>query len=261
MQDLHKDKKIFVSLPIIIANFAKKMKIRLFTIPNALTLGNLVCGACATIALLTSGDFKLAFLLVVASAVFDFFDGFVARLLKSSSAIGVQLDSLADMVSFGLVPSVAMFCWCSQAESMWQVPADIAEYGAYLTLIIVAFSALRLARFNIDESQHAEFCGLPTPANGLFCLSLAMLANTGDITLAKEWIVLLSVVMATLLISPVRMFALKFKGFGWQGNELRYIFILLSIAIIVVMPKFAMPTIILLYIVISTVRWIINLRK
>jgi CDP-diacylglycerol--serine O-phosphatidyltransferase len=237
------------------------MKIKLFTIPNLLTLGNLVCGASATIVLLTEGDFHLAFWLIIASAVFDFFDGFAARLLNSTSAIGVQLDSLADMVSFGLVPAVAMFCWCQQSLSAWSLPACVAEYIPYLTLIIVAFSALRLAKFNIDDSQHAEFCGLPTPANGLFCMSLAMLASEGEILLARELIILLSTVMAILLISPVRMFALKFKGFGWEGNELRYFFIMLCVAIVAVMPKFAVPVIISLYIAISIVRWIINTRK
>lgn len=227
-----------------------------------LTLGNLACGASATIALLSDGNFKLAFCLVVASALFDFFDGFAARLLKSSSAIGVQLDSLADMVSFGLTPSVAMWCWYNNAPLIHsQLPENVVTYGAYIMLIIVAFSALRLAKFNIDDTQYAEFCGLPTPANGLFCLSLAMLANAGDITLAKEVIVAISIIMACLLISPIRMFASKFHGFGWKGNELRYSFILLCIAIIAFFSKFAIPTIILLYIVFSTLRWAIKLRK
>lgn len=244
------------------AIFLKKMKIRLFTIPNMLTLGNLACGASATIALLSNGDFKLAFYLVVASAIFDFLDGFAARLLKSSSAIGVQLDSLADMVSFGLTPSVAMFCWYNNAPLISsQLPENVVNYGAYIMLIIVAFSALRLAKFNIDDTQYAEFCGLPTPANGLFCLSLAMLANAGDITLAKEIIVAISIIMACLLISPIRMFALKFHGFGWKGNEIRYSFIFLCIAIITFFSTFAIPTIILLYIIISTLRWAIKLRK
>ena len=237
------------------------MKIRLFTIPNFLTLGNLVCGASAAIAILTNGDFKMAFWLVVASAIFDFFDGFAARLLKSTSAIGVELDSLADMVSFGLVPAVAMFSWYNQAPQLSQLSDCVIGWGAYLTLIIVAFSALRLAKFNIDDTQHTEFCGLPTPANGLFCLSLAMLAQSGDITFAKEIILLTSVVMACLLISPIRMFALKFKGFGWSGNELRYSFLVACVVLIAAFTKYAIPSIILIYIVISTLRWLISSRK
>ena len=239
----------------------KKMKIRLFTIPNMLTLGNLLCGSMATISILVAGDMTLAFWLVVIAAVFDFFDGFTARLLKSSSAIGGELDSLADMVSFGLVPALAMYCTYNNALQATQLPESLIGYGAYLNLIIVAFSALRLAKFNVDDTQSTEFCGLPTPANGLFCLALAMLISAGEFTLAKEWILLTSVVMAYLLISPVRMFALKFKGFGVKGNELRYGFIVLSVILITLFTKYAVPAIIALYIVISTIRWTINLRK
>ncbi len=237
------------------------MKIRLFTIPNMLTLGNLVCGSIATIAILVAGDMKAAFWLVVIAAVFDFFDGFTARLLKSSSAIGGELDSLADMVSFGLVPALAMYCTFLGAPQATQLPDCLISYGAYLNLIIVAFSALRLAKFNVDDTQHTEFCGLPTPANGLFCLSLAMLIAAGEFSLAKEWILLISVVMACLLISPVRMFALKFKGFGLKGNEIRYGFIALCIALIALFTKFAVPAIIVLYIVISVIRYAINIGK
>ena len=227
----------------------QKMKIRLFTIPNMLTLGNLICGSSAVVALLMHADFELAFWLVVASAVFDFFDGFAARLLKSVSAIGVELDSLADMVSFGLVPSVAMFCLWDVAPS-----SDLPTWMRYLTLTIVAFSALRLAKFNIDDTQTTEFCGLPTPANGLFCLSLAMLMAAGSISLPQWAILTISIGMAYMLISPIRMFALKFKGFGWQGNEIRYSFIALCVVLIAAFTRYAVPAIILLYIIISAIR-------
>ena len=235
---------------------SKKMKIRLFTIPNMLTLGNLICGSSAVVALLMHADFELAFWLVVASAVFDFFDGFAARLLKSVSAIGVELDSLADMVSFGLVPAVAMFC-------LWDVaPAsDLPSWMRYLTLIIVAFSALRLAKFNIDDTQTTEFCGLPTPANGLFCLSLAMLMAAGSISLPQWAILAIAIGMAYKLISPIRMFALKIKGFGWQGNEIRYAFLALCAVLIAAFTRYAVPAIILLYMIISAVRWAVNLNK
>ena len=234
----------------------QKMKIRLFTIPNMLTLGNLICGSSAVVSLLMHADFELAFWLVVASAVFDFFDGFAARLLKSVSAIGVELDSLADMVSFGLVPSVAMFCLWDVAPS-----SDLPTWMRYLTLTIVAFSALRLAKFNIDDTQTTEFCGLPTPANGLFCLSLAMLMAAGSISLPQWAILTISIGMAYMLISPIRMFALKFKGFGWQGNEIRYSFIALCVALIAAFTRYAVPAIILLYIIISAIRWVVNLNK
>ncbi len=231
----------------------QKMKIRLFTIPNMLTLGNLICGSSAVVALLMHADFELAFWLVMASAVFDFFDGFAARLLKSVSAIGVELDSLADMVSFGLVPAVAMFCLWDVAPS-----SDLPSWMRYLTLVIVAFSALRLAKFNIDDTQTTEFCGLPTPANGLFCLSLAMLMAAGSISLPQWAILTISIGMAYMLISPIRMFALKFKGFGWQGNQIRYSFLALCVVLIAAFTRFAVPAIILLYIIISAIRWAVN---
>jgi CDP-diacylglycerol--serine O-phosphatidyltransferase len=237
------------------------MKIRLFTIPNMLTLGNLLCGTGAAIALLTQHDYKLAFYLVVASAVCDFFDGFAARLLKQSSPLGVQLDSLADMVSFGVVPAVAMYCLYGDMPQLSGMSESVASMLGFVTLIIAAFSALRLAKFNIDDTQHTEFCGLPTPANGIFCLSVAMLAAAGDFIVPKEIVVAISVVMATMLISPVRMFALKFKGFGWKGNELRYSFIVVSAVLIAAFTKYAAAGIILLYIVISTVRHIVNSAK
>jgi CDP-diacylglycerol--serine O-phosphatidyltransferase len=198
---------------------------------------------------------------MIASAVCDFFDGFAARLLKSASPLGVQLDSLADMVSFGLVPSVALYCVYDALPALMQMPDNVSIVLRYLTFIIVAFSALRLAKFNIDDTQHTEFCGLPTPANGLLCLSLAMLAAAGDVALTREAVVAIAVVMAFLLISPMRMFALKFKGFGWKGNEIRYVFILASVVIAILFTRFAVPTIILLYIAISAVRWAINLCK
>ena len=135
------------------------------------------------------------------------------------------------------------------------------EYAAYLCLIIVAFSALRLAKFNVDDTQHTEFCGLPTPANALFCLSIASLIAAGEFSLAKEWILLISIVMAYLLISPIRMFALKFKGFGLKGNEIRYGFILFSLIMIIAFTQYAIPTIILTYILVSAIRWAINLKK
>lgn len=237
------------------------MKIRLFTIPNMLTLGNLLCGSSAVVALLVNADYKLALLLMIVSAVCDFFDGFAARLLKSISPLGVQLDSLADMVSFGLVPAVAFFSLYDTLPQGLEVSDSVTEIMRYVMFIIVAFSALRLARFNVDDTQHTEFCGLPTPANGLFCLSLAMLVANGDIAMSREVLLGVAVVMACLLISPIRMFALKFKGFGWKGNELRYIFLIVCGLIIALFTRYAVPVIILLYITISAVRWVVNISK
>ncbi len=237
------------------------MKIKLFTVPNMLTLCNLLCGAGAAVSALVWGDLQTAFLLVIASAVFDFFDGFSARLLNQYSAIGVQLDSLADMVSFGFAPAAVMMTLFQEAGS-WCVWSEwMVKVGYFMPLVMTAFSALRLAKFNIDDTQHTEFEGLPTPANALLCLSLGMLVEMDLMTITREAIVVLSVVLSVLLICPVRMFSLKFAGFGWSSNKLRYIFLLLAIAVIAVDYRYAVTVIMALYILISAVRHFVRGNK
>ena len=237
------------------------MNIRLFTLPNMLTLANLVAGAAAIILTLQYHDYESAFWLIIAAAVCDFFDGFVARLLGQSSPLGVQLDSLADDISFGLAPAVVMFDIYSLSTTYYGISSDIMEPLGYLTLIIAAFSALRLAKFNIDTTQATEFKGLPTPANALMLMSLSVLATQREVTLFQEQIVVISVAASLLLISPIHMFALKFKGFGWRGNELRYGFLLASLLIIILAPAYSVLAIIVLYIAISTLRWLFARRE
>ena len=190
------------------------MKIKLFTIPNLLTLSNLLCGMIATVAILTDGDLHLAFWLLVLAAVFDFFDGFTARLLHQSSPIGLQLDSLADMVSSGVAPT-----------------------------------------------QRTEFCGLPSPAAGLFCASLGLLHAEGMLSLPYEAVLLAAAATAWLMISPIRMFALKFHGFGWTGNRLRYLFLGACVVLILTLGAYAIPAIFVLYVVVSLVRWLLQGRR
>ena len=230
------------------------MNIKLFTVPNLLTLGNLLCGSAAVVFLGVWGDPVIAFCLIAASAVFDFFDGFAARLLHTPPALGIELDSLADMVSFGLVPAAVLIHIYGSAPQWGSYPDWAVSAGYFIPLIITAFSALRLAKFNIDDTQHTEFCGLPTPANALLCVALGALASRGMITLAREAIIAISVVCAYLLISRLRMFSLKFSGFGWKGNELRYCFLAAALCIIAVCRAYCVPAIIVLYIVISLVR-------
>lgn len=237
------------------------MKIRLFTIPNIITLANLMSGVAATIVTLQHHNYTLALALVVLAAVFDFFDGFVARLLNQQSPLGVQLDSLADDVTFGLVPAVVMFDMYNHTSSYYGWAFPMMSYLGYITLIIAAFSVLRLAKFNIDTTQSTEFSGLPTPANALLLLSLAMLFEQGNIMLYQEHILLISVAMSLLLTSPIRMFALKFKGFGWRGNQMRYIFILASLLIIIFATRYSVAVIITLYIVVSTFVWLFSKRE
>ena len=229
------------------------MKIKFFTIPNLLTLSNLLCGTFAAVSALKYGNLEWAFWFMVIAAVFDFFDGFVARLLKSSSPIGVQLDSLADMISFGFVPAAVLYVICTSTISEDEV---LLRYGYTLAcFVLAAFSALRLAKFNIDETQHTEFCGLPTPANALFFASLGLIYARTGYNFGGHTLVYMMPVMAWLLISPIRMFALKFQGFGWRGNEIRYVFLALSIVLIATLRLYSIPAIIALYIVISAVRW------
>ena len=230
--------------------------IRLFTPANLLTLCNLLAGVVALIVTLRYHAYETAFWLIIAASVFDFFDGFVARLMKQQSPLGVQLDSLADDVTFGVVPAVVMYDIYIHTTSFYGLNAEWMGYASYVVLIIAAFSVLRLAKFNIDTTQATEFCGLPTPANALMLLSLAMLYEQGSVALYQEHILAISIAAAALLISPSRMFALKFKGFGWRGNELRYGFILVSLLIIILVPTYAVLSIIVLYIVVSTLRWL-----
>ena len=233
------------------------MKIRLFTIPNCITLCNLLCGIGSIVSALVYNDLTLAFLFVIASAVFDFLDGFSARLLKQYSEVGVQLDSLADMVSFGVAPAIAMSVLCGAQPSLFGLSEEVCEWLVYLPLVIALLSALRLAKFNIDDTQHEEFEGLPTPAAAIFCLSLAALCEQYNLEIALEWLLLLSVLMAALLVSPIRMFSLKFKSWGLRDrdNRMRYAFLMTSLLLIILCKLYAVPAIIVLYIVISTVRW------
>ena len=222
------------------------MKIRLFTLPNFITLGNLFCGALATVSVLVNGDLTTAFWLIVAAAVCDFFDGMVARLMGLSGPLGVQLDSLADDISFGLAPSAVLFSLFHRLN-----PHLLPDWLGYLCFLFAAFAALRLAKFNIDDTQHTEFEGLPTPAATLLVTSLGVLADEFQLVLPAWSVVVIAWLVAVMMVAPVRLFALKFKGFGWKGNELRYSFIALSAVLLVVLRLYAVPLVIVLYVLLS----------
>lgn len=228
-------------------------KIRLFTVPNFVTLGNLLCGCCATVAALVYADFVTAFWLLAAAALFDFADGAVARLMDQYTQMGVQLDSLSDAISFGFAPAAILFALSTDARPLWAggVAVDVLRF---MIFVMAAFSALRLAKFNIDPSQTDEFCGLPTPANALFCAGVAVLAGTGRVELPLEAVTALALAMSVLLVAPLRMFSLKFHNFTWRDNSLRYIFLALSTLLMAVVPAWSVPAIIVMYILISAVR-------
>lgn len=234
------------------------MKIKLFTIPNLITLSNLLCGAGSIVASLVYEDLTMAFVLIMAAAVCDFFDGFAARVLKQPSEIGVQLDSLADMVSFGTAPAAAFYTLCGYSPSMFDFGEEVLQF---IPFVITAFSALRLAKFNIDETQHEEFSGLTTTANAIFCGSFAMMCIEGGCIVLQEWIVVMSIIMAALLVSPIRMFSFKMKSYGWKGNEVRWSFAAFAVLSLLLLRIYSIPFIIVVYIVVSTVIWIIKKTK
>ena len=224
-------------------------------IPNTLTLCNLICGCIAAyMALQPEPQYATAFYFIIGGAVFDFFDGFAARLLHVSSPLGKELDSLADDITFGMAPAAIVFAMLRQT-----VPAIVPEghWAAtalpFAAFLIAAFSALRLAKFNLDERQTTSFIGLPTPANALFWGALATAAHTHIATTPwAAWALLAGVVASSLiLVAEAPMFALKFKHFGWKGNALRYTFLIVSAALIISFGLVAVALAVVLYVLLS----------
>jgi CDP-diacylglycerol--serine O-phosphatidyltransferase len=212
-------------------------------IPNFLTCCNLFCGCLGVVFALEGRSFSAAYF-VWMSCLFDFLDGFAARMLKVSSPIGKELDSLADMVSFGLLPSIVVY--------KMLVDANAPAYIPYLAFSIAIFSALRLAIFNLDERQSDSFRGLPTPANALMITALPLLTGSVAILLEEYWILCLVTLLSSyLLVSGIELFALKFKNFSWQDNKVRFTFLGLSVLLLVVLQLAAIPVIILFYIAMS----------
>lgn len=212
-------------------------------VPNMLTLGNLLCG-CVGILLARQFPLYAPAYLVWVACVFDFFDGFSSRVLKVSSPIGKELDSLADMVSFGILPAITMFTWLENESGESYIP--------YIAFLIAIFSALRLAKFNIDKNQQEAFIGLPTPANALFITGLVFFEPPLSTALSSQAsLVAISIIFSLLLVSPLKLFALKFKNFTWTDNKLRFTFIGLAVLLLVWKRGEGVPLIIILYILIS----------
>jgi CDP-diacylglycerol--serine O-phosphatidyltransferase len=190
----------------------------------------------------------MALLFIIIGAVFDFFDGMSARLLGVSSPIGKELDSLADDITFGFAPSAIIFSYlCTFHIHLLFVP--------FLAFVMAAFSALRLAKFNLDERQALGFIGLPTPANALFWGALIVGAGDWISTLpyAPYLILLGSFISCYLLIAEIPMFALKFKHWGWKGNEIKYIFILSCVPLLLLLGVSGIAIIIAWYILLSII--------
>jgi len=240
-------------------------------IPNTITCGNLLCG-CLAIVCAFNGNLVWSAYLVGIASVFDFFDGFTARLLNVHSEIGKQLDSLADLVTFGLVPGVIMFLLLSDAAAIDYADKlnntsikAIVEFPYWLSFcafLITIFSAIRLAKFNIDIRQTDSFIGVPTPANAILICSLPLIKffqpHIGNFNLIpiieNFWILLgLTILMSYLLVAELPLFALKFKNFGWADNKLRYSFLLIALLFLLLFQFIAIPVIIFLYIILSAV--------
>lgn len=240
-------------------------------IPNTITCLNLVSGCLAVISTL-SGEPLIGAFLIILGAVFDFFDGFAARLLKVSSDIGKQLDSLADMVTFGLAPGVILLYFLSVgvigSEGFAPVPDRsqsnvlnfLMGYPVLLSpLLIPVFSALRLAKFNVDERQSLGFHGLPTPVSALWCISVPLiqwytpsyLPDMSSVVGSPAFIIGSSIGLSALMVSDIPLMAMKFKSYSWKGNQLRFGFLISAALLLIILQTVALPVILLLYVIVS----------
>ena len=199
-------------------------------IPNAITCCNLFSG-CVACVMAFSGKFEYAMLFIVLGAVFDFFDGMVARLLGVSSPLGVQMDSLADDITFGLAPATVIFSFMKDVLVYPEFLGGFSAVLPYFAFLIAVFSACRLAKFNIDTRQTTSFIGLPTPANALFWSSLIVGGKEWLLGMEHAWAVLLALIFlfSYFLISEIPMFSMKFKNLSWKSNKRRYTFLIVSI--------------------------------
>ncbi len=223
-------------------------------IPNSITLLNLLCG-CIAMVFVTNSDFEMAFYFVCLGIFLDFFDGFFARLLKVSGPLGLQLDSLADMVTSGVVPGYVMFFMLSNSQH----EISASPLLPYLGFIITLGSCYRLAVFNIDTRQTNSFIGLPTPANALFILSLPLVLKYSDslITLeilTSQWVLLIiTLFSAYILNAEIPLFSLKVKKFSFKHNALQIGFLFLSFLLLFFFQYAGIPLIIISYVLLSIV--------
>lgn len=241
------------------------MNIKKF-IPNAITLANLLCGTLAVI-FAVKGDFTATAFLVVLGIVFDFFDGFAARMLKVQGELGKQLDSLADMVTSGVVPGIVMMQLLAMALDKDPVGYfGVDPYGAtgsnipYLGLIITLGAGYRLAKFNIDERQSESFIGVPTPAVSLLVVSLPLILDYTELVSIRELLsnsyvlLFLTAILTYLMNAELPLFSLKFKSFDIKTNLVKYIFLVFSVVMLVLLKVAAVPVVILGYVLISLIQ-------
>lgn len=236
-------------------------------IPNSITLINLLCGTIATV-FAVQGNLVMAAIFVGLGIFFDFFDGLAARMLNVKSELGLQLDSLADMVTSGLVPGIVMFQLFSRAlpatpetTTDWEAGSDLLEWNfpvlALLGFLVTLASGYRLAKFNIDERQTDSFIGLPTPANALLILSLPLIlifqpqAELLNIILNPWFLAGLTLFSCFMLNAEVPLFALKFSNWSFADNKIRYFFIAYCLVLLILLQFAAIPAIIVSYVLLS----------
>lgn len=219
-------------------------------IPNLLTSCNLFSG-CVAAVMAFQFHYRTALLFIVIGAVFDFFDGMSARLLKVSSPIGKELDSLADDITFGLAPAAIVFSLFHEVHCPGFLQG--AAWLPYSAFLIAVFSGLRLAKFNIDTRQTSSFIGMPTPANALFWGSLVV--GQHDFLVSPSfnalYLLLLVGVMSWLLVAEIPMFSLKFKDLSWSHNRVSYLFLLVCFPLLIVFRLSGLAAVIVWYIVLS----------
>ncbi|SHN09499.1 phosphatidylcholine/phosphatidylserine synthase [Polaribacter sp. KT 15] len=236
-------------------------------IPNLLTLGNLFCGTIATI-LAVNNNFVFAGLFVVLGIFFDFFDGFAARLLNVSGELGKQLDSLADMVTSGVVPGIIMFKLISgeKGVSFFNHFTETSSFkGMHLNvvsligLILTLGACYRLAKFNIDTRQSESFIGLPTPAMSLFVISLPLILEYSDLEFVNDlirnnyFLITITLLLTYLMNAELPLFSLKFKNYAIKNNIVKYLFLLISIIMIISLQYLSIPLIITIYVLLSLI--------
>jgi CDP-diacylglycerol--serine O-phosphatidyltransferase len=247
------------------------MKRIIRSVPNIITALNLASGTLAVV-LAAEGRPGCAGILILVAALFDFLDGFFARLLKAYSEIGKQLDSLADVISFGVAPGILAYVLMKRSIPGLMVPlADIHTTGGNWLLLLApflipVFSALRLAKFNLDPRQRLSFLGMPTPANAILWASFGMISDFASnpefpVLLFTSRNLLMAILVASLLlVSELPMFSLKFEGFSLRDNWYRYIFLVTSLLLLTFMGIYGLAVIILLYIAVSVSFYLLKIR-
>ncbi len=230
-------------------------------IPNTITSLNLFSG-CMAVLQAIEANYQLAALFIILGAIFDFFDGMSARLLKAYSPLGKELDSLADLVTFGVAPSVMVFSLLKGLSPVMGASL-INEYLPYAAFFIAIFSAIRLAKFNIDERQTTSFIGLPTPANALFWIGICLWITQDNIVFTGLPYLILGLVIgfSYILVAEIPMFSFKFTSLSWQNNKIRYIFVLFSLSILFMLKAKGLAPVIGLYILFSIVANAMSKKK